>query len=166
LRLINYVFSFLALAAGLAVVLLSRKWGFTGIEKILYALFFSSFCFSFLLFSKVFPFESKRKGKNKHRWFLIANLVTFSLFLILIGFVYQQFRSEDRIMLDPVVAFARIYRVDPEGYRKKRKIYFTFEHEGNRYMGSKSEIQPTHRIGDSIRVVFSDRKPKKNRVLE
>jgi magnesium-transporting ATPase (P-type) len=166
LRLINYLFTFFASAACLAVVLLAGKWGFTGIEQFLYVLFFLSFCFSFLLFSRVFSFASKRIGKNKRRWFLIANLVIFSLFLSFLGFIYHQLQSENRIELDSQVTYARIYRVDPEGYRKKRKIYFTFEHEGKRYMGSKSQIQPKHRIGDSIRVVFSEGKPEANQVLE
>ncbi len=166
LRFINYLFAFVALAACVAVVLLAEAWGVAGIEQFLYVLFFLSFCFSFLLFSRVFPFDVRRTGKNKRRWFLIANLVIFSLFLSFMGFIYHQFQSENRIVLDSQVTYARIYRVDPEGYRKKRKIYFTFEHEGNRYMGSKSQIQPKHRIGDSIRVVFSEGKPEANQVLE
>ena len=166
LRPLNYLFLLLALGGGISIVVFAGDWGLSGIEQILYLSFFISFCLTFILFSRVFPLQGPAVGRERKFWFMIANGITLLLFLLFLAFTYQQLTSEDRIMLDPKAVHARIYRVDPEGYRKSRKIYYTFEFEGNRYMGMQSQINPMHRIGDSVRIVFSEGHPKENRVLD
>lgn len=166
LRPINYVFVLLALGGGASVILFAEDWNLSGIEQILYISFFISFGLTFILFSRVFPLKKPLRDEKRQLWFVVANGVTFLLFLLFMGFTYLQFSSEDRMMLDPKVIHARIYRVDPEGYRKSRKIYYTFEFEGNRYRGMQSQINPMHRIGDSVRIVFSEGQPEENRVLD
>jgi len=165
-RVGNYFFSTLGLIGAITVFLYAGEWSFSNFEQILYLSFFSSFAIIFFLFSRVFLHQKSVDVRNRALWFRLANSITIFMFLAFLGFAYHQVTSEDRIMLDPKTGYARIYRVDPEGYRKTRKIYYTFEFRGDRYRGMQSQLQPQHRIGDSVKVVFSESEPSENRILD
>ena len=166
LRWSNLSFAGFACCGGIGILLFSSEWALSGFEQAIYFSFFISFAFAFFLFSRTYPIKEKIRTVYRTRWFMIANGVILVLFCLYIGFIYQQLNSEPRLMLDAKGTHARIYRVDPEGYRKQRKIYYTFEVEGERYMGVENQSDPTHRIGDSVRIVFSQGQPSNNRVLK
>jgi hypothetical protein len=161
---INYTLMVIALGIALFVYLLADQWALSFIEQALYISFFISSALAFYLFSQVFPLAPGQR--QKRRWFVAANIITALIFLSFSLFYQQQITSEDRILLDPIVTTARIYRIDPEGYRKNRNIYFTFDYLDEKFQGVQSDIDQTHRIGDSVQVIFSERNPEANQLID
>lgn len=166
LRWLNHILAALACFGAVGVLVFSGEWALSTFEQGLYFLFFLSFVIAFLLFSRAYPLVRNIKSAVRRPWFIVANGVLILLFALFVGFAYHQLNSEHRLMLDAKSTYARIYRVDPEGYRKQRKIYYTFEVEGERYMGVEYQPDPSQRIGDSVRIVFSQGQPTNNRVLK
>ncbi len=153
-----------ALVIAVFVYLRADQWALSFMEQALYISFFISFALAFYLFSQVFPLPPRQNQKKQ--WFVAANIITALIFLSFTLFFQQQLTSEDRILLDPVITTARIYRVDPEGYRKHRKIYYTFDYLDQKHQGVQSEIHQSHRIGDTVQVVFSERNPEANKLID
>jgi hypothetical protein len=166
LRWFNHILSALAGLGAVGVLVFSGEWALSAFEQGMYFLFFLSFVLAFLLFGRAYPWVRTIKSAARRPGFIVANGILILLFALFLGFAYHQLNSEHRLMLDAKSAYARIYRVDPEGYRKKRKIYYTFEVEGERYTGVEYQPDPSQRIGDSIRIVFSQGQPTNNRVLK
>ena len=165
-RPLNVIFAVFAFVGALGIIVGASTWRLSYFEEVLYVAVFLSFISAFILFSRAYSLSWHVRTSRQALWFRISNGVVLLMFLGFLGFMFQQLSSDDRVMLDPKITYARIYRVDPEGYRKNRKIYYTFEVQGERYIGIYPQPDPIHRIGDSVRVVFSQAQPDDNRILK
>ncbi len=164
LQYINYYIAFLAIALGLLIPFFASPWNLPGSEQILYTVSFITFGIAFILFAYAYRKFSNKVPKSNAGYFLAANVVTFILLSLLFLSFNNRLSQSKYWMTNPSVAKARIYKIDPEGYRKERTMYYTFEHKGQRYNGSLANPPDKYNIGDSVRVVFSQKDPDENRI--
>lgn len=162
---VNYLIAFVAIGLGLLLPFFSGEYEFRFFEKILFVSFFLSFGIVFILFAQQYGKYRSRVSKNKRSYFYLANGVAFILFLLLF-FSFNSSLQENHIWLaNTVEVQGKVYKIDPEGYRKTRTIYYTFEHKGNRYNGQKVNPNNSYKIGDTVTVLFSQKKPEVNTLL-
>lgn len=149
--------------AALAAVIpfFSEHWHLRFLEIFLYSSFLGVFAFAFILFALLddYTHEAYRKKRGLFR---MANFIVFLLLLVLLFSLKNRLIKGSEWMTDPLPTQAWIYKIDPEGYRKKRTVYYTFEHKGKMYNGSKVNPEETFSIGDSLQVIFSKKDPSEN----
>ena len=158
---ISYEMAFLCAGLAFFIPFFSDHWHLQFIETLLYSSFLVAFSIAFALFALLDDYTHEAYLK-KRSVFRLANFILFILLVVLLLSLKNRLVKGTEWMVDPVPIQAWVYKIDPEGYRKKRTIYYTFEHEGEMFKGSQINPPQQFGIGDSLQVIFSKKNPSEN----
>jgi hypothetical protein len=164
LRYVNYLIGFASIGFGALMMFFSDRWEMEPMERVLYVAFFLSFGVAFILFGSAYKQDGRRFKRIQKRYFYIANGAAF-LLLFFTFFSFQNELEKNQFWQnESAETLAKIYKIDPEGYRKQRMVYYTFEYKGEMYKGKKIDEEAQYRIGDTIPVLFSENSPEENKI--
>ena len=163
LKVVNFILAFLSIGLGGLFPFFKGAESIPVNETALYSTIFITFGVAFVLFALSYT-RIFQKREDKKQFLLIANTILLMLWLFLAFIFANNYKGHVAQHKVSSVTKARIYKIDPEGYRKQRTLYYTFEFNGERYTGKKVNPIDTFNIGDSVNIEFSTNDPKKNRL--
>ena len=163
-KFVNYLLAFWSMGLGIGLPFFQSLPALPQFETFLFSSFFISFGIAFVLFAQANKRMANEELRRRKRYFVMANLVTLTLWTMLLLNFDKRFEERKNLLDKPSEAKARIYKIDPEGYRKERTLYYTFEYKGQRYTGKKVNPSDNYSIGDSVLVLFSQSDPEQNKI--